>query len=219
MNTQFNIVFSLKNGGTQNAPILITENLFVSPFYASIRDIELAFHESVVFSDRFYGKLNEIIFNKSIFIDAYLRNKRIRGLTKEDLFIIKRDYVICATIYEAAKHIYINTLKSSTVKKQLGDFIVERSSSIDNGGIKKISDDAEKCMKDILAELDAMVLFFAEAFIKGSALCSSLRADRLWHHPDYLSRVPIAADKFLEADGRFYKTGAEHVHQYGTVRS
>jgi hypothetical protein len=39
---------------------------------------------------------------------------------------------------------------------------------------------------------------------------SSSKSYRLWHYPKYQSTVPIAANKILEEDGRYYKTGAGH---------
>ena len=187
------------------------------PFYASVHDIELYFDEKITFSDKFIEKLNEIIFNKSIYIDVHMKNKHLRGMTDEDMYILKREYVICAVAHEASKHIYVNLLKSSNIKKQLGDFSVERSSSFDTDSYKKIGSDAEKCAKLLLEEIDNLSMFFAESFIKGANIPSNGYSYRIWHNPLYQSRVPIAADKARESDGRYYKTGAEHVHQYRPI--
>jgi len=214
MNTNISIVFSnLKDieGNTLN--VSIEENIMLDPFYASVHDIELYFNEDVEFAEKFIGKLNEIIFNKSIYIDNYTKNKFSR-LSKEDAYIIKREYVICAAAYEASKHIYINSLKSSTVKKQLGDFIVERQTSFDLSSVNKISDDAKKCMDDIIDEIDSMTSLIAEGFVLGEWNTKNHgKSYRLWHRPNYESRVPIAADKYKEENGRYYKTGVAHAHK------
>ena len=214
MNTNISLVFSnLKDieGNTLN--VSIDENIMLDPFYASIHDIELYFHEDVEFTEKFIGKLNEIIFNKSIYIDNYTKNK-FSMLTKEDAYIIKREYVICAAAYEASKHIYINSLKSSTVRKQLGDFIVERQTGFDLSAVNRISDDAKNCMDAIIDEIDAMTNLLAAGFVLGEWNGRNHgHTDRLWHRPNYESRVPIAADKFKEENGRYYKTGVAHAHR------
>lgn len=202
------------DGDTVN--VSISENISLNPFYASIHDIELYFGEDVKFTDSFIDKLGEIIFNKSIYIDSFLRNKTL-CLSDEDIYIIKRDYVICASVYEASKHIYINTAKSTSVKKQLGDFLVERSVTNDLSKINSIGDDAKSCMDDIIDELKSLTNIIAESFVKGSIFGKNRRSDRLWHHPDYLSIVPIGVDKLLESDGRFYKTGVAHAYQYKSI--
>lgn len=212
MNINFLIDISdLKDVEGNPLDVSLSENILLDPFYASIHDIEMYFGEEVKFSDNFISKLGEIIFNKSLYIDSFLKRKNL-NLSQEDLYIIKRDYVICATVYEAAKHIYIGVAKSTSIKKQLGDFMVERSINNDLGNINSIGQDAKSCMDDIIDELNSLTDILASSFVKGSALPSSKRADRLWHHPEYESRVPIGADKLLESNGRYYKTGVAHAN-------
>ena len=103
-----NISAVLENLLTQEGetfPVVIDKNILLNPFYASVHDIELYFDESVEFSEVFIEKLSEIIFNKSIYIDSYLKYKNLGMLNEEDIYMIKRDYVICAAAYEASKHI------------------------------------------------------------------------------------------------------------------
>ena len=205
-------IHNLKDMDGQSVHVDLDENMLLDPFYASIRDIELYFDESVVFTESFISRLNEIIFNKSIYIDAYLSNKRI-NLKPEDLYWIKREYVICAVAYDASKHIYAGSLKSSKVKKELGDFIVERDVTFNLSSVSQISNDAKSCADDIISEIDSMTTIIAEGFVKGQFNKANDRSDRLWHHPNHESRVPIAADKYRESDGRYYKTGVAHAHK------
>ena len=58
--------------------------------------------------------------------------------------------------------------------------------------------------------IEDMSSLLAESFIKGEWNKSSSKSYRLWHYPKYQSTVPIAANKILEEDGRYYKTGAGH---------
>lgn len=192
-------------------PIVI--DIGLDPFYASVHDIEIHFPIEANFSEEFIPRINEIIFNKSIWIDNYLRRKKI-GLSPEELYIIKRDYVICATIADIANILYINLSKGGLVKKILGDFTVERESHIEPFGAKNIKDDADQCIQDILEAIDEMSRFTAMTFVLGKCNCKGRRADRLWHHPKFLSKMPIAANKYLESDGRYYKTGEGYGNEY-----
>ena len=208
-----NISAVLENLLTQEGetfPVVIDKNILLNPFYASVHDIELYFDESVEFSEVFIEKLSEIIFNKSIYIDSYLKYKNLGMLNEEDIYMIKRDYVICAVAYDASKHIYINTAKSTTVKKTLGDFIVERSVTLDLSRINAIGDDAKSCMNSIIDELDSLSSLdvLGLYFVKGDLLPRNRDSYRLWHHPySEYSQVPIAANKIVERNGRLYKTG------------
>ena len=184
-------------------------DMLLDPFYASIRDIEIGFDESVKFSETFVKKVSEMIFNKSIYIDMFLRNKKL-NLSKEEIEYLKYQYVVCAVIYDAGKHIYIGSMKSNKVRKELGDFIVERNVTFDTSAVDRISDDAKNCMDDIIKAIEDMSSLLAESFIKGEWNKSSSKSYRLWHYPKYQSTVPIAANKILEEDGRYYKTGAGH---------
>lgn len=212
MNSLVNIKISgIKDQEGNPLDLDISSNIFLNPFYASIKDIELYFDESIKFSESFKDKVSEIIFNKSIFIDSFLRQKRINSIAKEDLYMIKRDYVICSTVYESSRHIYINTAKSTRVRKELGDFMVERSVSSDLDFIKSIMSDSEKCSKSILDELNSMAMDIATSFVKGSANISNRSSHRLWHYPSNISSVPIASNKIQEYDGRLYKSGYKRV--------
>lgn len=194
----------------------VSDNLMLSPFYASIRDVEQFFPEEVVFTDDFSKKLSEEIFNSSIYIDNYIKSKRM-NLSEEDLYYIKRQYVICAAASYSANRIYANSLSSSKVRKELGDFVVERSVTYADSTIANAGKDAKQCMAEILAEIDSMASIIAEGFVKGSNLASNKSSWRIWHHPDIQSRVPIAADKVRDNTGVYYKTGVAHAHKYISV--
>lgn len=207
----FQVVFT---DGTKGEVPSQFHDTFLVPFYASIHDIEISLPiGTAAFTDEFALKVAEIIFNKSIWIDLYTKRKGIK-LSEEDMFILKRDYVICATLAQIGTILYGIILKGQSVKKVLGDFEVNRDLDYDTDKALNFAKDAKKCMEDIVAEIDKLAATLADPFLLGSLNCRNRRADRLWHHPPFLSKMPIAANKMLEWDGRFYKTGFGHGNEY-----
>lgn len=187
-----------------------TSEISLSPFYASIRDIELNVPaEKVSFTEQFSKDVSEIIFNKSIWIDNYIRRKKIR-LTDEELYMIKRDFVICSVLAGVANKLYGTLLKGQSVKKVLGDFEVQRDSTFDVSSALRFAKESKECADDVLAAIEDASKLLATGFVKGKWNCSNRVSNREWHHPNYRSIMPIAADKFLEMDGKFYKTGYGH---------
>lgn len=193
-----------------------SDNIGLSPFYASVRDVEQFFPEDISFTDDFIKKLNEEIFNSSIYIDNYIKSKCLK-MTEEDLYYIKRQYVICSAASYSANRVYANSLKSSKVRKELGDFVVERSVAYSDSTIANSGKEAKGCMAEILSEIDSMAAIIAQGFVKGSNIASNKSSWRAWHHPDRESRVPIAADKIRENTGVYYKTGVAHAYKYNSV--
>lgn len=187
-----------------------TSEISLSPFYASIRDIELNVPaENVSFTPEFSKDVSEIIFNKSIWIDNYIRRKKIK-LSEEELYMIKRDFVICSVLASVANKLYGTLLKGQSVKKVLGDFEVQRDSTFDVSSALKFAKDSKSCAEDVLAAIEDAAQLLAVGFVKGKWNCSNRVSNREWHHPNYRSIMPVAADKFLEMDGKFYKTGYGH---------
>ena len=202
-----------KDGSSANVAESASE-ISLSPFYASIRDIELNVPaENVSFTEQFSKDVSEIIFNKSIWIDNYIRRKKI-NLSDEELYMIKRDFVICSVLAGVANKLYGTLLKGQSVKKVLGDFEVQRDSTFDVSYALKFANESKGCADDVLAAIDEASTLLAVGFVKDKRNCSNRVSNREWHHPNYRSIMPIAANKFLETDGKFYKTGYGHGNQY-----
>ena len=200
--------------GQEGLTTLSVSDVALNPFYASIHDIELAMPvDAVEFSEEFSLKVAEFIFNKSIWIELYLKRKHIK-LSEEEMYAIKRDYVICAVLAQIGTILYGAILKGQSVKKVLGDFEVDRSSDFDTDNALKFAKDAEDCVKEIISALDEMAKLMAQSFSLGSWNCNNRHADRLWHHPKFLSRMPIAANKLKWYDGKYYKTGYGHGNEH-----
>lgn len=198
-----------KDGSSVNIAESASE-ISLSPFYASIRDIELNVPaENVSFNEQFSKDVSEIIFNKSIWIDNYIRRKKLR-LTDEELYMIKRDFVICSVLAGVANKLYGTLLKGQSVKKVLGDFEVQRDSTFDVSSALKFANESKQCADDVLAAIDDASTLLAVGFVKGKGNCSNRVSNREWHHPGYRSIIPVAANKFLELDGKLYKTGYGH---------
>lgn len=200
--------------GQEGLTALSVSDVVLNPFYASIHDIELSMPiDAVKFDEAFSIRVAEIIFNKSIWIELYLKRKHIK-LSEEELYAVKRDYVICAVLAQIGTILYGAILKGQSVKKVLGDFEVDRSTDFNTENALKFAKDAEDCVKEVISAIDEMSKLMAQNFSLGSLNCSNRRADRLWHHPKFLSRMPIAANKIQWHDGRNYKTGYGHGNEY-----
>lgn len=210
-------IYGFKVGFEDGSSVDVSESaseILLSPFYASIRDIELGIPaDKVSFPEKFSQDVSEMIFNKSIWIENYLRRKRL-NLTEEELYAIKRDYVICSVLAAVANKLYGTLLKGQSVKKVLGDFEVQRDSTFDTNSALNFAKDSKSCADDILSAIDAAASVLASSFVKGQYNCRSRVSDREWHHPRYRSVMPIAANKELEIDGKYYKTGFGHGNEY-----
>lgn len=206
-------VIKFKDGTSTNVPSSIND-IALNPFYASIHDIEIAVpFGTAKFEGESLQRVSELIFNKSIWIDTYLKRKDIQ-LSPEEMFMLKRDFVICAVLAQLGSLLYGTLLKGQSVKKVLGDFEVARTSSFEPSAALRFANDAKECYEDILKAIDDMSRLMAENFVLGRWNCANKRSDRLWHHPKFLSRMPIGANKYLESDGRYYKTGFGHGNEY-----
>ena len=191
-----------------------TSEISLCPFYASIRDIELNVPaENVSFTESFSKDVSEIIFNKSIWIDNYIRRKKI-NLSEEGLYMIKRDFVICSVLAGVANKLYGTLLKGQSVKKVLGDFEVQRDSTFDVSSALKFANESKDCADEVISAIDNAATLLAVGFVKGKWNCSNRVSSREWHHPNYRSIMPVAANKYLETDGKFYKTGYGHGNEY-----
>lgn len=188
--------------------VSIQQLIGLSPVYATPGDILLYFSESRDEStEEAISKLEELIFNSSVYIDSYLGRKRIDKLTPEELFIIKREYVICDVTNKFGNLLNRDLLSSSKVVKTLGDFSVTRDLKFNRGLLTSLLNDAKDCARDVLKALDDLVSPLAMGFVKGINRDSNRRADRLWWHPDGINPVPIGANKVLDKS-RLYKSGA-----------
>lgn len=198
---------------TDGNPILlsgeVSHNILLSPLFATERDVLSAVLDE---SSPYYDEMaRNIIFNSSISATDRLSDRAFKrwGLSKENIFRIRRQYTICLSIYNFAKRFnrdYAGSIKKS---KFIGDIKVSLDVQGDPTFILAMINDAKECFLSIEKEINqhgaGMALFVMGA---NTETAISHRTDRLWMLPDGKGgpRVSIAANKAMKFNHR-YKIG------------
>lgn len=176
-------------------------NVMIDPMYCTEHEIAQEFlrEESFAYMDL----IRKVIFDGSLEIDALLSLYNIKtSLTAEQLFMIKRDYVICHAIYNIGSQIYLDYMKSVRKEKFLGDTKVTLEYENDPSMIMMKAEDAHRCQEAIKSlfldwnKSKAML----QLFVKGQDNVSSKIASHEWWWNDAyqpLVRLPMAATKII----------------------
>ena len=173
-------------------------NICLNPFYATEEDISSVF---LLEPDAYIDEIRRIIFNSSIYIDNKIEmfGQKL-NMTEKQIFMIKRDYVICTGIYELGKRIHLDYLKSSNKQKYLGDIKVSLDIENDPSFISATLKDAKDCSNTIESLLNDMTSLrtMMATFVKGSDNPNNKTSWREWYSSYPLQRSPIAAVKVKE---------------------
>ena len=182
----------------QGAPLSVVErgvfDIFLSPFYAMEQDVVFIYAEE---GEEYYQKVRHIIFEASMRADHLLTPQRISsfGLSKQESFMLKRNYTICKAVYEFGKIFNRDYLQSVKKSKFLGDVKVSLDIEKDPTLIKQIADDAKHCFK----ELEGMFEIGSgmSSFVKGRSNPCNQQSHRQWWPSEGSGnpRVSIAATK------------------------
>lgn len=183
------------------------DDIFLEPMYAIPSDVMGVFAEDI---GSYEQQIKKLIFENSIKADQMFTPERVTTLrlTPEMSFMLKRQFVICSSIYRFGDIFFRDYLKSVKKSKFLADFKVSLEVEKDPTLIKKIIDDAKECMDEIAGMLS--VGFNFETFSKGSCNpCNLKRPYREWWPSEGGNRpnVPLAASKASDFF-RIYKIGA-----------
>lgn len=217
MNIQVQI--SLNSGVLQNTDgqdISFPSNnfsydIFLDPFYATEYDILGVFLEEDGY-EPYIPRIRKIIFEGSIRVHNILTEAKRKqlGLSVQEAFLIKRQYVICYAIYNFSKIFYRDYLKSVKKSKFLADVKVSLEVEKEPGLIGNIGEDAKKCMEDIMFMLGADMQFMT--FVKGQCNANNKVSWRQWFPTlgSNYPRIPVASDKYFVGTNA-YKIGSQSI--------
>ena len=148
MNEKITITFlsgDLKDtsGAKVNILDVFEEDIMLKPFYATEDDIISIFMQDKV---KYWNMTRKIIFNASVKADFYLRNFKFDygKVTDAQIFQLKRDYVICNSVYQFAKQFNADFLQAVNKTKMLGDLKVTVGMRKAGNGANIIMQDKEK---------------------------------------------------------------------------
>lgn len=177
---------------------IVAANVLLDPFYATEEDISSPF---LLETSAYIESIRRIIFNGSISIDNLIEMLHLNmNLTDKQLFILKRDYVICYGIYELGKQINLDYLKSQNKSKFLGDVKVSLEVQNDPQFLTMTLKDAKDCLDAITGLLEDMSgsESMINTFVKGECNPNNKVSWREWWTAYPLRTVPMAATKERE---------------------
>jgi hypothetical protein len=210
-NIQIEIKINNTLSNTEGDPIVlegaIVENMLLNPFYATEKDVLNNIIEDP--SNKQIIQVKEIIFNNSILADEQISSGMLKplGLTDQEIFMLKRRFVICSSTWEFVKSVYSTYLSSIKKSKSLADMQVSLDIQNDPSIIKSIIEDAKKCKNDILSMINTSSGTGFQSFVKGSKNPCNKRYGRGWL-PSSLDKGHYAAYKtYLKGCSNTFKTG------------
>ncbi len=201
MNEKLTINFNFLRAGVpvEIAPCAV--NTMIEPMYCTEIEIVQEFLEEESFA--YMDLIRKNIFDGSLQIDAFLSLYNIKtSLTPEQLFLIKRDFTICHTIYNIGNQLYLDYMQSVSKEKFLGDVKISLEYQNDPTVIKGKFEDAKRCEEAITAMFKDwhQAKNIMQIFVKGFDNNSSKSSSREWwwnqaYQP--LVRLPMAATKIV----------------------
>lgn len=221
MNENIIISFNLLDENNQSVvcdPVVV--NVLVDPFYCTEAEVAGEFLKEESFA--YYDQIRELIFNGSLEIDSFIELYGIStGLTSQQLFKIKRDYVLCYSIYYLGNLLYLDYMKSSRKEKFLGDVKITLEYENDPSSIRGKSEDAKGCMDGIKRLFESWNTSgsMMNIFVKGELNNSSRSASReWWWNQPYTNIInsPVAATKVVNPKtNTLQKIGSVNTVYYG----
>lgn len=220
MNIDFKLKLPLVNidDNTINTTLLVSAQLMLTPFYALESDVITPFTD---LTDDQFPWIRKLLFNASLTV--YRLTKPLEKLTiisKEDLFLLRRDFVICLVTNEMAKQLNKDLAASLSRSKTLGDFSVSTSKKGDNSVLLQILSDSSSCineMKQLIEELEQSSLVPA-SFVKGQYNPKTRLVGRLWWNSELpMTLVDGYANRKYDYKGNKYKAGTfnlDYYHKY-----
>lgn len=216
-----NIDFKLKlplisiEDPTKKNSINIYSHLMLKPLYALESDVISSFSN---LEDKDLPWVRKLLFNSSLTV--YRLTKPLEGLSiisKEDLFLLRRDFVICIVTNEIAKQSNKDLAASISRAKTLGDFSVSTSKKGDSAVLLQIIKDSSDCideMKDLINDLEQSTIL-PRSFVKGRYNPRTRVTGRLWWHSELSERVVdgFASKKYYK-NNTGYKAGTFNLDYY-----
>lgn len=191
--------------------------LFLSPLYALESDVVSSFKE---LDDKHLPSLRKHLFNHSLSVYRLTKFIEPSGImSKEDLFLLRRDLVICLATHDLAKSVANDLGTNLSRSKRLGDFSVATTTKGDSGIILRLLNDSQGCideLKDLIKDLELSSILPA-CFVKGRYNPKTKQSNRLWWHTELPFAVTdgYASSKY-NSKGSKYKAGSFNIKDYSS---
>ena len=184
--------------GTSVVKVKLTPLLY--PFYCTEYDV-IDNSEDLSVN---INSIRKIIHNNSITVlNETKKLEELKILSEEDLFILRRDYTRCLSLYDYIKSSTANYVVSSSRSKNLGNFSVSTSQKMSTDSLKLSLEDNQNCIKkfkELIYELTDSLLPVAATFEKGSKNLTSHTSNRLWAESDMF---PLLNDAYASTKYTF----------------
>ena len=172
--------------------ITVSTQLMLNPIYALEEDVITPF---TTLKEEQLPWVRKLLFDSSITVYRLTKTiEKLNLITEEDLFSLRRDFVICMVTNEMAKQLYKDALSTISRSKSLGDFSVSTSTKSDSAAISRIMSDSNSCitgMKALISDMELSGLTPA-TFTKGASNPSTRKSARLWWHSDLPYKITDA---------------------------
>lgn len=217
MNIDFKLKLPLvsKEDTSDTTVLLISTQLLLSPLYALESDVISPFTS---LEDSQFPWIRKLLFNASLTVYRLTKSlESISIISEEDLFLLRRDFVICIVTNEIAKQMNKDLAATLSRSKSLGDFSVSTSTKGDHSVLLQIIKDSNACveeMKQAISDLEQTSIL-PTSFVKGRYHPRTKKASRLWWH----SGLPVNvidgyASKKYYINDRGYKSGSFNLDFY-----
>lgn len=213
MNINFNFQIPAWN-------VNISQNMFLSPIYATVEDIYLKFFDEDPEENlnKYYFQIEEFIFNYSKEFNRIFPVLDI-PVSEEIKFMIKNEYVVCKTVYAFGSRFYKDYATSISKSKFLADLKVSLEISKDPGMIKGLLDDAKNCADEIKKRIALLRNKTMQTYVKGEANAKNKTVNPREWFPSTIPRTTNSsfANAYISNFTKKYKIGLNNIptsHQY-----
>lgn len=210
MNIDFKLKLPLvnKEDVSDTSLLLISTQLLLSPLYALESDVISPFSG---LEDSQFPWIRKLLFNASLTVYRLTKSlESISIISQEDLFMLRRDFVICIVTNEIAKQMNKDLAATLSRSKSLGDFSVSTSTKGDHSVLLQIIKDSNACveeMKQAISDLEQTSIL-PTSFVKGRYNPRTVKSSRLWWHSELpVNVVDGYASKKYYINDRGYKSG------------
>lgn len=216
MNIDFKLKLPLINEETSETSFLnVSAQLMLKPLYALESDVISPFE---TLDEKSFPWIRKLLFNASLTVyrlTKFLENTNI--ISKDDLFLLRRDFVICIVTNEMSKQLNKDLAASLSRSKTLGDFSVSTSKKGDSSVLLQLIRDSSDCiaeMKQTIEDLQQSSILPA-TFVKGQYNPRTKLIGRLWWHTELPVDIKDGfASKKYHYNGDSYKAGTFNIRDY-----
>lgn len=217
MNIDFKLKLPLinKEDETDKTTLLVSAQLMLNPLYALESDVISPFTN---IQDEHFPWIRQLLFNASLRVLRLTKTiEKLPVMSSEDLFLLRRDFVICIVTNDMAKQMNKDLASQISRSKSLGDFSVSTSKRGDSAVLLQIIKDSSDCMEEMQLTINdleqSMVL--PSSFVKGRYNPKTHKPARLWWHSELPGTIVdgFASKKYYRY-GVGYKAGSFNLDHY-----